>query len=86
MASTATSEAPLKKRRLVNGTELVFKRPGEDSDDDDEGGAGPMPAVAVASLAFGHGPGQDSADVGADDVVKRILVVSEEARIVIHDD
>jgi hypothetical protein len=86
MASTATSEAPLKKRRLVNGTELVFKRPGEDSDDDDEGGAGPMPAAAIASLALGHGQGQEPADAGADDAVKRIPVVSEEARIVIHDD
>lgn len=41
----STSDAPLKKRRLVNGQELVFRRPGADSDaegeDDDE--HGPMP-------------------------------------------
>ncbi|KAF9241529.1 DUF1168-domain-containing protein [Melanogaster broomeanus] len=29
-------EAPLKKRRLVNGKELVFKRQGEESDEDDD--------------------------------------------------
>ncbi|TFK25701.1 DUF1168-domain-containing protein [Coprinopsis marcescibilis] len=29
--------APLKKRRLVNGKELVFKRPGEEDDDDEAG-------------------------------------------------
>ncbi|EAU91800.1 hypothetical protein CC1G_04568 [Coprinopsis cinerea okayama7 len=31
------SSAPLKKRRLVNGKELVFKRPGEESGSEDEG-------------------------------------------------
>ncbi|KAH7913903.1 DUF1168-domain-containing protein [Hygrophoropsis aurantiaca] len=34
----ALETAPLKKRRLVNGKELVFRRPGEDSDDDETGG------------------------------------------------
>lgn len=29
------SSAPLKKRRLVNGKELVFRRPGEESEDED---------------------------------------------------
>jgi len=28
--------APLKKRRLVNGAEIVFRQPGEDSDDGEE--------------------------------------------------
>ncbi|GJE95459.1 DUF1168 domain-containing protein [Phanerochaete sordida] len=32
------SEAPLKKRRLVNGQELVFRRPGEESDEDEDVG------------------------------------------------
>lgn len=27
-------DAPLKKRRLVNGKELVFRQPGEESDED----------------------------------------------------
>ncbi|EDQ99483.1 uncharacterized protein LACBIDRAFT_180968 [Laccaria bicolor S238N-H82] len=38
-------DAPIKKRRLVNGKELVFKRPGEESDDDnDEQQPGPSSA------------------------------------------
>lgn len=37
------SEAPLKKRRLVNGQELVFRRPGEESDEDGDEDVGPMP-------------------------------------------
>lgn len=36
---------PLKKRRLVNGKELVFRRPGEGSDDEDED-VGPLPQDA----------------------------------------
>lgn len=36
-------DAPVKKRRLINGAELVFKKPGDASDDgtDEEG---PVPA------------------------------------------
>jgi len=30
------SDAPIKKRRLVNGKELVFRRPGEDSEEGEE--------------------------------------------------
>jgi len=33
----ASVDTPIKKRRLVNGKELVFKRPGERSDDGSEG-------------------------------------------------
>ncbi len=40
-------EAPFKKRRLVNGKEVVFRRPGEDSDEEDGGYVGPMPAEAA---------------------------------------
>lgn len=48
---------PLKKRRLVNGQELVFKRPGEDGSDDDgdeEEEVGPMPSDShpSSSTAF----------------------------------
>lgn len=43
--SSQVAEAPLKKRRLVNGQELVFRRPGEDSDEDDEGDVGPTPSA-----------------------------------------
>lgn len=34
---------PLKKRRLVSGRELVFRRPGEEDSDEDDDGVGPMP-------------------------------------------
>lgn len=40
------SDVPLKKRRLVNGQELVFRRPGEESDDDEDEDVGPQPSVA----------------------------------------
>lgn len=31
---SGTSDAPLKKRRLINGKELVFRKPGEETDED----------------------------------------------------
>lgn len=37
-------DVPLKKRRLVNGAELVFKKPGEASDDESDDEEGPVPA------------------------------------------
>ena len=42
------SDAPVKKRRLVNGQELVFRRPGEESDDDEDGheDVGPAPSTS----------------------------------------
>lgn len=36
--NASESSAPLKKRRLVNGQELLFKRPGEESDDEEDVG------------------------------------------------
>lgn len=36
------SDAPIKKRRLVNGQELVFRKPGEESDSDNEETVGPQ--------------------------------------------
>jgi hypothetical protein len=30
-----TTEIPIKKRRLVSGKELVFRKPGQDNDDED---------------------------------------------------
>ncbi|PIL36078.1 hypothetical protein GSI_01738 [Ganoderma sinense ZZ0214-1] len=44
--------APLKKRRLVSGKELVFRRPGEEgSDEEDEDDVGPMPAASTFASA-----------------------------------
>ncbi|OSD07081.1 DUF1168-domain-containing protein [Trametes coccinea BRFM310] len=43
-ASGDRADVPLKKRRLVSGRELVFRRPGEeDSDEEDDDEVGPMP-------------------------------------------
>jgi hypothetical protein len=41
-ADNSLPDVPLKKRRLVNGTELVFKRPGEASEEESDG-EGPLP-------------------------------------------
>jgi hypothetical protein len=39
------TDAPLKKRRLVNGQELVFRQPGEESDEDEDEGPSIHPGV-----------------------------------------
>jgi hypothetical protein len=51
-ASTSV-EVPIKKRRLVNGKELVFKRPGEGSDDDSEGEEALADAPQATDLPVG---------------------------------
>jgi hypothetical protein len=62
----------LKKRKLVSGTELVFKKPGEGSDEED----GPsLPRTTVDD-------GEDERSVAISDVP----IVNEEARILIHED
>ncbi|KAF9465057.1 hypothetical protein BDZ94DRAFT_1160654 [Collybia nuda] len=43
-------EAPLKKRRLVNGKELVFRQPGEESDEDEEDGPAPIPELSASQV------------------------------------
>jgi len=61
--ATGTSEEQvLKKRRVVNGKEVVFRRPGEESDEEDEGDGGinddddeepgPRPVPATAEQEF----------------------------------
>ncbi|KAL1748773.1 hypothetical protein HDZ31DRAFT_28995 [Schizophyllum fasciatum] len=67
------ADVPLKKRRLVNGQALVFKRPGEESDNDDEANdeVGPGPSAAE--------------DVPADVVTEAPRVI-EENHLVIHED
>ncbi|KAJ7072278.1 hypothetical protein C8F01DRAFT_1215996 [Mycena amicta] len=54
-AAEKNSEAPLKKRRLVNGQELVFRRPGEASDsEEDEEESGPQAPIEKTELAAAH--------------------------------
>jgi len=51
-ASATSGDAPLKKRRLVNGQELVFRRPGEESDGEDgDDEPGPTPLVSEQSIS-----------------------------------
>jgi PRKR-interacting protein 1 len=33
----ATDESPIKKRRVVNGSEMVFRLPGDESDEEERG-------------------------------------------------
>lgn len=69
----------LKKRRMVNGKEIVFRRPGEEGsadESDDESGPGPDPETADPL------PDQSaSADVGH----AQVREISE-PRIIIHED
>jgi hypothetical protein len=58
-AGNSLLDVPLKKRRLVNGTELVFKKPGEASEEesDDEGPLAPPQeeeATTTAASAERH--------------------------------
>lgn len=71
MSSAGPSEVPLKKRRLVNGQELVFRRPGEESDED-EGEVGPMLSAT--------GGEEESADQST------AVPVVEAQRIIIHEE
>lgn len=70
-----STEAPLKKRRLVNGQELVFKRPGEEEDEDGSGGEGDVGPVPTAS--------KDGSSTLPD---MQAVPVVEAQRIIIHED
>ncbi|KAL4243964.1 PRKR-interacting protein 1 [Abortiporus biennis] len=72
-ATAAASDVPLKKRRLVNGQELVFKRPADDSDEDEDH-VGPQPAATLSSTP--HLPETDSTPPP----------VIEQNRIIIHEE
>jgi len=49
-ATGASEEQSLKKLRVVNGKELVFRKPGEESDEEsDEEDPGPQPGRATAA-------------------------------------
>ncbi|KAI0052682.1 DUF1168-domain-containing protein [Auriscalpium vulgare] len=70
--SSSRPEAILKKKRLVSGKELVFKRPGEDSDEDED----EQDTV---------GPQAPVEDPPAQDLVQALSVV-DGSKIVIHED
>ena len=69
---TGESSAPLKKRRLINGQELLFKAPGEgdDAEDDQE----PGPAQEQVS------------DDEAQELQQMPAPAAEVSRVIIHDD
>ncbi|KAK0228297.1 DUF1168-domain-containing protein [Armillaria fumosa] len=64
-------DVPIKKRRLVNGKELVFRRPGEDSDAEDEE---PEPV-----------PEREPQEV-PQDIPSNLPQVLDEPKITIHED
>jgi len=72
----ASNPAPLKKRRLVNGQELVFKRPGEEEDSEGEEGNG----QAQRPLAYG-----DSGIVEGH-AEEQPKLAEDTAKIIIHED
>lgn len=67
-----TQEAPLKKRRLVNGKELVFRKPGEESDEEEVDDAEERDKVGL----------QD--DLEAEQVPQPRI--AQEQRIIFHED
>ena len=66
---------PFKKRRLVNGQQLMFRQPGEESDsEDEEQDVGPMPS------------GAESSNNAADVAQQHAVPVVETQRIIIHEE
>jgi len=74
-ASTGNSDAPIKKRRLVNGKELVFKRPGEE-ESEGESEEGPYP---LGETARAGGTGEDTPE-------PPVVPIVDAPRIIIHED
>ena len=71
-AEHTSTDLPLKKRRLVNGKELIFRRPGDNSDEDTEEATGqPDSSLRESSLTL---------------VSKDTPVVLETSRITIQED
>lgn len=71
-AEHTSTDLPLKKRRLVNGKELIFRRPGDSSDED------PEEATEQPDSSFR----QSSPNL----VSKDIPVVLETSKIIIQED
>ena len=70
-------DVPLKKRRLISGKELVFRRPGEESDgegDEDED-VGPAPAESTTDSR--DDPAPDAAPLPIVDA-PRITIIEED--------
>ncbi|KZS98310.1 DUF1168-domain-containing protein [Sistotremastrum niveocremeum HHB9708] len=61
--SQATTDAPIKKRRLINGKEIIFKLPGEDdsSGDEDNSASRPAPPENIESHSPTSQPPEASA-------------------------
>lgn len=73
-ADGQASDVPLKKRRLVNGKELTFKRPG-DEDDEEEDGDGPGEDI---------GPQVNNANWARDE--EPVAIPAETPKIIIHEE
>lgn len=67
----AAPDVPIKKRRLVNGKELIFRRPGDDSDQEDEE-TEPIPERATQEVP--------------QDIPSNLPQVLDEPKITIHED
>lgn len=76
ISGTSTTGVPLKKRRLVDGKELVFKKPGEGSGDEQDG-----------DLQFYEASEeQASHNVLSIPQTPTLLPVTEQVKITIHED
>ncbi|KDQ57522.1 hypothetical protein JAAARDRAFT_35232 [Jaapia argillacea MUCL 33604] len=78
VGGASASGGPIKKRRLVNGKELVFKRPGEGSDDEGVG------AEEGNNGDVGHSLPGDSPTLPS--LTEQAPVVTDGPRIIIHED
>lgn len=72
-----TAGAPVKKRRMVNGTELVFRKPGEESDEDED---------EELELADAQGQPVEAVSTSPETALDTGLISSEQSKIVIHED
>ena len=76
---TSTSDIPFKKRRMVNGGEVTFKRPGDESQEDDD--ECPMEAPSQTN---------DMPMLQATNVLRYLVEqanpAAEDPKIIIHED
>jgi len=78
-ASGEQGEGPTKKRRLVNGKELVFRKPGDDSEGEGDEDANPDTSSAPV-------PTVEEPEEQAVSPIAEAPQVVESTRIVIHED